>query len=77
MDDRVERLAAETLTLPPNERAELAHRLIESLDDATDAEAGAAGHAEALRRLDEIKQGAVQPIAGDVLFERLRQRLAR
>lgn len=77
MDDRAERLAAETLSLPPDERAELAHRLIGSLDEAADAEADAAGHAEARSRLDQITRGEVQPIAGDELFRRVRQRLAR
>jgi putative addiction module component (TIGR02574 family) len=77
MDSHVERLAAEALTLPTAERAELAHRLIESLDEDVDVEAGAAGHAEALRRLDEIDRGVVQPISADELFRRVRQRLAK
>jgi putative addiction module component (TIGR02574 family) len=77
MDSRVERLASEALTLPTAERAQLAHRLIESLDEDVDVEAFAAGHAEALRRLDEIDRGVVQPIAADELFRRVQQRLAK
>jgi putative addiction module component (TIGR02574 family) len=77
MDSRVERLAAELLSLPTTDRAELAHRLIESLDEDGNAEADDAGHAEALRRLDEINRGVVQPISGDELFRRVRQRLAK
>ena len=77
MDSHSERLAAEALALPTTERAELAHRLITSLDVATDADFGdRAGHAEALRRLDEIERGAVAPISADELFRRVRQRLA-
>jgi putative addiction module component (TIGR02574 family) len=78
MDSHVERLVAEALSLPTAKRAELAHRLIQSLDKDEDAggDADAAGHAEALRRLDAIDRGVVQPISEDELFRRVRQRLA-
>ncbi len=77
MDPHGERLAAEALALPTTERAELAHRLITSLDVATDADVeDRTGHAEALRRLDEIDRGAVTPISADELFRRVRRRLA-
>ncbi len=77
MDSHVERLAAEVLALPPTDRAELAHRLIGSLDEDEGLDAGGAGHSEALRRLDEIDRGMVEPISSDELFRRVRQRLAR
>lgn len=78
MDSHVERLAAEVLSLPTTDRAELAHRLIESLDEEDDTlETSPRGHAEALRRLDEINRGVVEPISSDELFRRVRQRLAR
>lgn len=77
MDSHVERLAAEVLSLPTTDRAELAHRLIGSLDEDDSLDTGAAGHAEALRRLDEIDRGIVEPISSDELFRRVRQRLAR
>lgn len=77
MDSHVERLVTEALTLPTAERAELAHRLIQSLDKDVEGNADAAGHAEALRRLDEIDRGVVQPISEDELFRRVRQRLAK
>jgi len=77
MDSHVEQVAAEALALPTADRAELAHRLIASLDPATDAEVeDRTGHAEALRRLDEIDRGVVTPISADELFRRVRQRLA-
>lgn len=72
-----EELAKEVLSLPATDRAELAHRLISSLDDAEGVEADAAGHAEALRRLGEINRGEVEPISEDELFRRVRRRLAR
>jgi putative addiction module component (TIGR02574 family) len=77
MDSHVDRLAAEALTLPTADRAELAHRLIESLDEDVTLDAGALGYAEALRRLDEIDRGIVQPISADELFHRVRRRLAK
>ena len=77
MDVHGEQLAEEVLSLPAADRAELAHRLISSLDEAEDVEADAAGHAEALRRLGEINRGEVEPISADELFRRVRQRLAR
>lgn len=77
MDSRVERLTVEVLSLPTADRAELARRIIESLDDNKSFETGAASHAEALRRLDEIDRGIVEPISSDELFRRVRQRLAR
>ena len=76
MDAHVERLAAEALTLPATDRAELAHRLIHSLDETEHTET-AAGHAEALRRLEEIDRGVVQPISENELFDRVRRRLTR
>ncbi|MEP7122856.1 MAG: addiction module protein [Byssovorax sp.] len=73
----MERLAAEVLSLPTTDRAELAHRLIESLDEPDKLESDNSGHAEALRRLDEIDRGVVEPISPDELFRRVRRRLAR
>ena len=75
MDSRAERLVQEVLSLPTSERAELAHRLIESLDQPEADDATLSGHAEALRRLEEIDRGIVEPISGDELFRRVQQRL--
>lgn len=77
MDAHVAQLAVEALTLPSSDRAELAHRLIASLENVIDPDAEAAGHAEAVRRLDEINRGVVEPISADELFARVRRRLAR
>ena len=75
MDSRAERLMQEVLSLPTRERAELTHRLIESLDPPEVDDPTSTAHDEALRRLDEIDRGAVEPISGDELFRRVRQRL--
>lgn len=81
MSAPAEKLAREALALSARERAELAHRLIASLDESADASATAAaeaaGKAEALRRLGEIERGEVQPISQDELWRRVRGRLSR
>ncbi|MEW6235796.1 MAG: addiction module protein [Candidatus Omnitrophota bacterium] len=50
-------IANQALTLPPDERAQLAHELIASLDDAVDEEAETAWEAEIGKRVQEIKRG--------------------
>ena len=60
MSGSAEKPAREAMALPAPERAELAHRLIISLDEDAEASAtaDAAGQAEAVRRLGEIKRDA-------------------
>ncbi len=74
-----EKLALEAMALPAPERAELAHKLLVSLESDADADAemDADGLAEAVRRLGEIERGEVKPIAEDELFRRVRSRLGR
>lgn len=58
------------LDLPPEERAELAHELIVSLDDVIDNQAEAAWDAEIERRVQEIKTGRAKGRpAEDILAE--------
>jgi putative addiction module component (TIGR02574 family) len=73
----VERLALDALSLSISERAELAHRLLLSLDESHDEEAEAAAVHEALRRSDEIDRGVVRPVPLAEAVERLRARLQR
>ena len=68
----VEVLTAEILDLPANERSRLFERLIASLD--TDSETEEAWAREADRREAAFESGAVQPVAGPEVFERLRAR---
>lgn len=56
------KLLNEALSLPPEARAALAARLIDSLDDAVDPDAEALWAAEIGRRLKEIDDGQVQAI---------------
>jgi putative addiction module component (TIGR02574 family) len=47
----------EALLLPPEQRAELAERLLSSLESLSDAEAEQLWFAEAARRAEEIDRG--------------------
>jgi putative addiction module component (TIGR02574 family) len=55
-------LLRQALTLPDEERAELAASLIDSLDTTVDDNVEAAWQEEIARRLDEIQSGKVQGI---------------
>lgn len=53
------------LELPPDERAELAQKLLLSLDDPSEEELAETWLSEAKRRADELDRGEVQPIAAE------------
>lgn len=69
-------LIDEVISLPVEERARLAECVLQTLN-APDAEIDAAWAAEAGRRLEELRGGQVEGIPGEVVFERIRQRLAK
>ncbi len=73
---KTEALIEEAVSLPVEERTRLAESVLQSLN-APDAAIDAAWVAEAGRRLDELRSGQVQAIPGEVVFERIRQRLAK
>jgi putative addiction module component (TIGR02574 family) len=50
------------LTLPPNDRAELAGTLIESLDAGQDRDAEAAWNEEIARRIHDLDSGVAEAI---------------
>ena len=60
MASRPDRIRADALSLPTQERARLAHDPIASLDDAQDPGAAEAWVAELERRAREVESGAVQ-----------------
>lgn len=65
------------LHLPPEERADLAHRLWESLEDGAEDDPSlvkAEWEVEILRRVDELRTGKVKGIPGDVVLARLREK---
>ena len=73
----LDQLAEEALTLPNEDRAILAERLVESLDPTDDADLQAVWGAEAIRRLDDVREGRVQSVSGEEALKRVRQSVGR
>lgn len=71
----LERLRSEALSLPQEERAELAQHLMASLDAPADPDAAEAWDKEILRRLAEIDAGTAKLIDRAELRRRIEQRL--
>jgi len=69
-----EQLQAELLQLPPSVRARLAEALLDSLDEP-ETELDRAWSAEAQRRYEEIKSGAVRSSPASEVLARVRARL--
>jgi putative addiction module component (TIGR02574 family) len=70
-------LRTELLDLPANERAQLAHDLVTSLDGLADSNLAGAWDAEILRRLDELQAGTARTIDREEFFRRMHERLKR
>ena len=73
----IEQLATEALTLPSEQRALLADRLVESLDAAEVSRIDRLWATEARRRRDEVRNGLVKTIPGDEALARVRRSLGR
>jgi putative addiction module component (TIGR02574 family) len=76
----LDRLEAEVLELPASERARLAQRLLESLDDEEPddpAEVAQAWEAEIARRLAELDAGATVLIPAEQVLAELHARFSR
>jgi putative addiction module component (TIGR02574 family) len=71
MTEAAEQLKAQ---LSMQERAELAHFLIHSLDEAVDADAEAAWDAGLARRMEEIRSGNAVGEPADQVFAELRKK---
>ncbi|WP_293150192.1 MULTISPECIES: addiction module protein [unclassified Microcoleus] len=69
----IEQLTKEILSLPHESRALLADKLVESLEFDTDSAIQAVWITEAKRRRDEVRDGAVQPIAGEEALAQVRR----
>jgi putative addiction module component (TIGR02574 family) len=70
-----EQVMSEVLALPPDQRAILADRLLESLDSPQREEIDRLWAEEAERRVQEIKTGKVKPIPGEEVFQNLRKKV--
>ena len=71
----LEKLRSEALRLSENERAELAHDLMKSLDAPPDADAADEWDKEIVRRLSEIDAGTATLVDRAELRRRIQQRL--
>ena len=60
--EHVDPLFRQVLDLPLDKRAELAARLLESLDELSDEEAQVLWASEAERRLEELKMGKARSV---------------
>ncbi|MCC5620366.1 addiction module protein [Nostoc sp. CHAB 5715] len=69
----VEQVMKEALALPSAARALLAEKLVESLEFDVDETLQTLWTDEAKKRRDEVRTGAVQPIAGEEALARVRQ----
>lgn len=67
-------IAAEVLELPLTARAELASKLLDSLEDLSEEENDQLWAYEADRRFTEYKAGNLESITAEELFFRLRSR---
>lgn len=63
------------LDLSEQDRAQLVHDLLASLDGPADADASAAWGAEVAGRLDDVEQGSVVLVDVDNVVERVRARV--
>jgi putative addiction module component (TIGR02574 family) len=74
MIEAAEKLQARLSQLSMQERAELAHFLIHSLDEGVDANAEAAWDVELVRRMEEIRSGKTVGEPADKVFAELRKK---
>jgi len=70
---KINELAAQALSLPSEDRAQLAERLGESLENDTIEQLWMV---EAKKRRDEVRSGCVKPISGDEALEQVRKLIA-
>jgi putative addiction module component (TIGR02574 family) len=74
MSEATEKLRTELASLTNDDRAELAHFLINSLDRGSDADAEEAWDRELARRAKEIKSGQAAGEPVEKAFSELRQK---
>lgn len=72
-----DQLEQEALSLPDAQRATLAQHLWETLEMEPEPEITEAWKVEVRRRLEELDSGKVQPIPGEEVMRRLRERFRK
>ena len=73
----LDQITEEAIKLPPESRALLADKLVQSLESEEPDEIQQLWSAEAIRRRDEIRSGQVKPIPGDQVMEEARRLVGR
>jgi len=73
MISKQEEIIEQAMTLPPDTRALLADKLLHSLDSPTREEIDRLWAEEAERRVQQIKNGEVEPIPGEEVFKEIRK----
>jgi putative addiction module component (TIGR02574 family) len=68
-------LLAEVLELPPRERAEVAARILDSLDEGSDSDVDEAWARELERRAEAVDSGEVVTTDWNVLRERIEREI--
>jgi len=76
MATTLEQLAEQAMGLPGESRAELADRLVASLDAEQLGRIDRLWLVEAKRRRDEVRAGKVETIAGDVARRKVRDAIS-
>ncbi len=74
MSGSLGQLKSDLMQLPTEQRAELAHVLILSLDEGVDVDAEAAWDAELARRMEQIERGEARGEPAETVFARLREK---
>ena len=75
MSGKAQKVLEEALTLPPEERADVAATLLESLDEQEDEGVEEAWAQEIEHRIRDVESGAVKTIPWSEARRRLRERL--
>lgn len=75
MEPNLDRIVSEALQLNLESRAELAKRLLDSLDDLAPEEAQRLWAEEASRRYAQLKDGTAKGVPAEEVFAKLEARL--
>jgi len=75
MPPKTKEIEEEALRLPPHERAQLAERLINSLNEEENQETERLWLEEAERRYQEYKEGKVKTKSAEMVFKEARSKL--
>lgn len=73
----LEQITSEAMHLSVASRAELAEKLVESLDFSENEDLQKAWASEAIRRRDDVRSGRVETVPGEQVFAEVRRMLGQ